>query len=199
MAGRPLVAVGIAAACLAASGVAAGRGAATCDPTSTERTDVLIDGDLYAYVQRNGRYDFGWSDVPVLSFPEAVGLMRQLGLRGTAQQLLSKPELRGSDFSDEGSYSVLSVRCPGAYTARFVTREGGFARFWLQQSGFKVERSFCMPALLLPKGAWVTTRFTSPLVRDAPRYWVDRNRDGVVDRTGIFKSGGRNFPVSTRC
>jgi hypothetical protein len=199
MAGRLLVAVGIAAVCLAAAGIAAGHGDATCDPSSTERTDVLIDGDLYAYVEQGGRYDFGWSDVPVLSFPEAVGLIRELGLRGTAQQLLSVPELRGSDFSDEGSYSVFSVRCPGAYSARFVTREAGFARFWLQQSRFDVERSYCMPALLLPKGAWVTTRFTSPLGRTPPSYTVDRNRDGVVDRRGTFRSGGKNFPVSTRC
>jgi hypothetical protein len=199
MAGRLLVATALVAACLVAAGVAAGRTAAACNTTSTERTDVLIDGDLYAYVQRSGHYTFGWSDVPVLSFPEAVALIRQLGLKGTAQQLLSLPGLGGSEFSDEGSYSVFSVRCPGAYTARFVTRESGFARFWLQQSRFTVERSFCMPALLLPKGAWVTTRFTSPLGQALPRYAVDRNRDGVVDLSGTFRTGGKNFPVSERC
>ena len=128
-----------------------------------------------------------------------MSLIHLLGVKGTAQELLSKPELRGSDFGDEGSYSVLSVRCPGAYSARFVTRVRGQARFWLQQSSYSVQRSFCMPFLLLPRGAWVTTRFTSPLGRTPPRYSVDLDRNGVVDLTGTFRAGGKNFPVSTRC
>jgi hypothetical protein len=40
---------------------------AGCDPTSIERTVVILDGDLYGDVQQGNRYLFSWSDKPVLT------------------------------------------------------------------------------------------------------------------------------------
>jgi hypothetical protein len=171
----------------------------TCDPSSIQRTIVILDGVLFGDVQQGRRYLFGWSDRPVLDFPQSLRLMRLLGLKGSTKQLLSLPSIRGGEFADSGSYSTLSVRCAGAYHASFVNRSDGFARFWLQQARFAVQRSFCMPAQLLPRGARVSTEFSVPLGAAAPRYSVDRNADGIIDRTGSFKRGGARFPVSTRC
>ncbi len=189
------------AALLAAVGVGAARStpSATCDPGASRRTIVVLDGVLFGDVRQGGRYLFGWSDQPVLDFPQKLRLMRLLGLRGSTQQLLSLPSIRGGDFADQGSYSDLSVRCPGLYRASFVARTGGLARFWLQEARSAVQRGFCMPAQLLPRGARVSTEFSVPLGAAAPRYRIDRNADGIIDRTGTFKRGGIRFPISTRC
>jgi hypothetical protein len=203
--GRSLAGSGIvlAAALLATVSVRAATGpraaAAPCDLAATERTIVILDGVLFGDVQHGRRFLFGWSDQPVLDFPQKLRLMRLLGLKGSTQQLLAIPSIRGGDFADEGSYSDLSVRCAGVYRASFVTRSYGPARFWLQQARFEVQRSFCMPAQLLPRGARVSTEFSVPLGTTTPRYRIDRNADGVIDRTGTFKRGGTAFPVSTRC
>ncbi len=172
---------------------------ATCDPGSTQRTIVILDGDLFGDVQVGRRYLLGWSDSPVLDFPQQLRLMRLLGLKGSTKQLLSLPSIRGGEFADEGSYSDLSIRCAGVYQASFVTRTDGFARFWLQQARTEVQQSFCMPAQLLPRGARVITEFSVPFGAAAPRYRIDRNADGIIDRTGSFKRGGTRFPESTRC
>jgi len=171
----------------------------TCDPGATRRTIVILDGVLFGDVQQGRRFLFGWSDWPVLDLPQKLRLMRLLGLKGSAQQLLALPSIRGGDFADEGSYSELSVRCAGVYHASFVARSLGLARFWLQQARTAVQRSFCMPAQLLPRGARVSTAFSVPLGTAAPRYRIDRNADGIIDRIGSFKRGGTGFPVSTRC
>jgi hypothetical protein len=203
--GRSLAgsAIVLVAALLATSCVAAATGtptaASSCDPNATRRTIVILDGVLFGDVQQGRRYLFGWSDQPVLDFPQQLRLMRLLGLKGTTKQLLSLPSIRGGDFADAGSYSDLSVRCAGRYRASFVARSDGFARFWLQQARFEVERSFCMPAQLLPRGARVSTEFSVPLGAAAPRYSIDRNADGIIDRTGSFRRGGARFPISTRC
>jgi hypothetical protein len=172
---------------------------ATCDPGATLRTIVILDGVLYGDVQQGRRFLFGWSDQPVLDFPQSLRLMRLLGLKGSTRQLLALPSIRGADFADQGSYSNLTVRCVGSYHASFVTRSFGLARFWLQEARTTVERSFCMPAQLLPRGARVSTEFSVPLGAAAPRYRIDRNADGIIDRTGSFKRGGTRFPESTRC
>jgi hypothetical protein len=171
----------------------------TCDPSSIQRTIVILDGVLFGDVQQGRRYLFGWSGSPVLDFPQKLRLLRLLGLKGSTQQLLALPTIRGGEFADQGSYSTLSVRCGGVYHASFVTRSDGFARFWLQQARNAVQQSFCMPAQLLPRGARVSTEFSVPLGAAAPRYSVDRDADGIIDRTGSFKRGGARFPVSTRC
>lgn len=160
---------------------------------------MILDGVLFGDVQQRRRYLFGWSGPPVLDIPQNLRLLRLLGLKGSAQQLLSLPSIRGGEFADQGSYSTLFVRCAGVYRASFVARSYGAARFWLQQARTKVQRSFCMPALLFPRGARVSTEFSVPLGAAAPRYNVDRNADGIIDRTGSFKRGGAQFPVSTRC
>ena len=67
------------------------------------------------------------------------------------------------------------------------------------QARTAVQRSFCTPAQLLPRGARVSMEFAVPLDVTAPRYRVDRNADGIIDRIGRFKPGGTRFPVSTRC
>jgi hypothetical protein len=180
-------------------GVARSTPSVTCDPNATRRTIVVLDGVLFGDVQQGRRFLFGWSDRPVLDFPQQLRLMRLLGLKGSTQQLLALPSIRGGDFADAGSYSNLSVRCAGLYHASFVTRSYGLARFWLQQARTEVQRSFCMPAQLLPRGARVSTEFSVPLGAAAPRYRIDRNADGIIDRTGSFKRGGTRFPVSTRC
>jgi hypothetical protein len=160
---------------------------------------VNLDGVLFGDVQQGRRYLFGWSGSPVLSFQQKLRLLRLLGLKGSTQHLLALPSIRGGEFADQGSYSTLSVRCAGVYRASFVARSDGLARFWLQQARNAVQRSFCMPALSLPRGAQVSTEFPVPLAAAAPRYSVDRNADGIIDRTGTFKRGGARFPVSTRC
>jgi len=172
---------------------------ATCDPGSTRRTIVILDGVLFGDVQAGRRYLLGWSDSQVLGFQQKLDLMRLLGLQGSTQQLLTLLSIRGGEFADEGSYSDLSVRCAGVYQASFVTRSYGFARFWLQQARTEVQHSFCMAAQLLPRGARVSTEFSVPLGTAAPSYRIDRNADGIIDRTGSFKRGGTRFPESTRC
>ena len=146
-----------------------------------------------------GAIFFGWSGSPVLDFQQKLRLLRLLGLKGSTQQLLALPSIRGGEFADQGSYSTLSVRCAGVYHASFVARSGGFARFWLQEARNAVQRSFCMPGLSLPRGARLSTEFSVPFGAAAPRYSLDRNADGIIDRTGTFKRGGAGFPVSTRC
>src|SRR5262245_56697768 len=71
-----------------------------CTPDALRRQTVLvIDGDLWGMVRSSkGGYVFGWSGPPVLGYAEAVRLMRLLGLRGTAEQLLSLPEIAGADY-----------------------------------------------------------------------------------------------------
>jgi hypothetical protein len=191
----------LAAALLATVGAGAARSTPSvkCVPSATGRTIVLLDGVLFGDVQQGRRFLFGWSDQPVLDLRQQLRLMRLLGLKGSTQQLLALPSIRGGDFADQGSYSDLSVRCAGQYRASFVARSFGPARFWLQQARAEVQRSFCMPALLLPRGARVSTEFSVPLGAAAPRYHVDRNADGIIDRTGSFKRGGTRFPISTRC
>jgi hypothetical protein len=174
-------------------------GLVACDPGATQRTIVILDGVLFGDVRQGRRFLFGWSDRPVLDFPEKLRLIRLLGLKGSAQQLLALPSIRGGAFADEGSYSTLSVRCAGVYHASFVTRSFGLVRLWLQQASTTVRRGYCMPAQLLPRGARVSTEFSVPLGAAAPRYRIDRDADGIIDRTGTFKRGGTLFPVSTRC
>jgi hypothetical protein len=190
------------AALLAGVGVAASprsTASVTCDPSSIQRTIVILDGALFGDVQQGRRYLFGWSGSPVLDFQQKLRLMRLLGLKGSTQQLLSLPSIRGGEFADQGSYSTLSVRCAGVYRASFVTRSEGFARFWLRQARNAVQQSFCMPAQLLPRGARVSMEFSVPLDAATPRYRIDRNADGIIERTGTFMRGGARFPVSTRC
>src|SRR5262245_65570639 len=89
-----LVLLGASASGVGAAG--AGRAAASaCAPaTRPQSTTVIIDGDLYGMVRSSsGRYVFGWSGPPVLGFGEAVALRRMLGLRGTAEELLTLPEI----------------------------------------------------------------------------------------------------------
>jgi len=170
-----------------------------CDLTSTQRTLVVLDGNLFGDVQQRTRYLFGWSDKPVLDPLESVRLKRLLGITGTAEHIFELPSLPGGEFDDEGSYSNLTVRCPGQYTASFVTRERGFARFLLQQTRFSVQRSFCMHTQFLPKGARVSTQFAIPLKSRPPRFTVDINNDGHVDRSGSFNVGGSHFPDFIDC
>jgi len=134
-----------------ASPAARSTASVTCDPSSIQRTVVNLDGVLFGDVQQGRRYLFGWSGSPVLSFQQKLRLLRLLGLKGSTQQLLALPSIRGGEFADQGSYSTLSVRCAGVYRASFVARSDGFARFWLQQARNAVQRSFCMPALSLPR------------------------------------------------
>ena len=129
------VSVGVASASApgAATNFDRSTASVSCDVGATRRTVVILDGVLYGDVQQGRRFLFGWSDWPVLDFQQKLRLIRLLGLKGSAQQLLTLPSIRGGDFADQGSYSNLSVRCAGVYHASFVTRSFGPARFSLSK------------------------------------------------------------------
>jgi hypothetical protein len=197
--------VGTAVAALAAAAVAAGQSEAwrssrlaPCRPNANERAVLIVDGDLYAYVRStDGRYIFGWSGPPVLDFPEAFRLVRQLGVKTSSQQLLNAKEVAGSTYADDGSIAYFSFSCSGRYEAKAVVRIAGPTRFWLQeQRGSSVRRggAFCMDAQDLPKGALLVASFTRPLAAEPPTFAVDLNRDGRIDRRGRFRHGGARFP-----
>lgn len=189
----------------------AGRAAAArCTPeTRPQSTTVIIDGDLYGMVRSSAaRYVFGWSGPPVLGLGEAVALRRMLGLRGTAKELLTLPEIVGSDYADGGSIGYFSLACPGRYRATVVVHGPGQyrpkTRFWLRdersmrspddpQAG-QVLRAFCMPPVWIPNRGRLSVAFTSPLASTAPVFEVDRNGDGKTERHGSFRRGGGGFP-----
>jgi hypothetical protein len=181
--------------------------AAKCDPANSEATTVIIDGDLYGMVRaQNGRYLFGWSGPPVLSFDEALRLIKALGVKGTREQLFSLilgPGIFGGDYSEGGSIGYFDVHCPGVYRATVVVRRERFlpaTRIWLQQQeGIRVRRSFCMAPRWLPGGARLSVTFASPLQAKAPVFTIDRNADGTVDGRGSFHRGGARFPDRESC
>src|SRR5690242_12889151 len=111
-----------AAAIAAVTGTAvAGAPSAACRPNATETATLILDGDLYAGVRsQDGRYIFGWSGPPVLSFPEAFRLVRQLGLRSPVQELLSGKEIAGATYADGGSIAYFAFSCSGRYDVKAV-------------------------------------------------------------------------------
>jgi hypothetical protein len=187
---------------------AAAGGTASCVRGSGGPTTLVADGNLYVGVRsEQGRYLFGWSDQPVLSFPQALRLVRALGLNGTDAQLvrrLSGNAIPGATYSDAGAIGDFTFACKGTYTATAVVRSDHGAvtatRFWLQQGGFpKVTRAFCMPEQWVRAGARVSVRFPVPLAGKAPVFTVDWNADGKPDSVGPFRPGGKRFPTSDRC
>jgi hypothetical protein len=184
--------------------VAGHAATAACRPNPTETATLIVDGDLYAGVRsQDGRYIFGWSGPPVLSFPAAFRLVRQLGVKASVQQLLSGKEVAGATYADGGSIAYFSFSCPGRYDVKAVVRIAGPTRFWLQERrlvGVVPGRTFCMTAQDLPKGALLTASFDRPLGARPPTFAVDVDADGTVDRRGSFRHGGAAFPrVGARC
>jgi hypothetical protein len=86
-----------------------------CEPGSVQSTTLSIEGNLYAVVRgENHRYAFGGSGRYVLSFEEALGLIRRLGFKGTNAQLLrriSQSAIPGVDFADGGASSDFTFTC----------------------------------------------------------------------------------------
>ena len=197
--------LGTVAAALAGPALLAGHGVAVphyrlapCRPDSNERTTLIIDGDLYAYVRSTDRrYIFGWSGPPVLSFPEAFHLIRLLGVKAAPQQIFTAKHVIGGMYTDGGSIAFFDFSCSGRYDAKAVVRVAGPTRFWLQESrgaNTVSGRAFCMTAQNLPKGALLITSFTRPLAAAPPTFGIDLDRDGRIDRRGRFAHGGARFP-----
>jgi len=175
-----------------------------CRPNATETATLIVDGDLYAGVRsKDGRYIFGWSGPPVLSFPEAFRLIRQLGVPAPAQKLLGGKEVAGATYADGGSIAYFDFSCSGRYDVKAVVRIASPTRFWLQEqraSRVLPARAFCMTAQELPNGALLVTSFDRPLATTPPVFAVDVNGDGRIDRRGSFRRGGAGFPnVGARC
>lgn len=200
-----MVALGLAAGLSARPGAASG--APGCVHGAGGPTTLIADGNLYVAVRSaQRRYLFGWSDRPVLSFPEALRLLRALGFTGTDAQLLRR--LTGSGipaaiFADAGSIGNFTLGCRGTYTATALVRSdrGSITatRFWLHQGGLHVTRGFCMPEQWVPAGARVSVTFHVPLASAAPVFTIDWNHDGKPDSIGPFRRGGTRFPTSDRC
>jgi len=209
--GVSALAVGVVALALPAvltTRPAAAIGAAACVHAAGGPTTLVADGNLYVGVRSTqGRYLFGWSDQPVLSFPQALHLVRALGLTGTDAQLvrrLSGDAIPGATYTDAGSIGDFAFACRGAYTATAVVRSNHGAvsatRFWLQQGGvLHVTRAFCMPEQWVPAGARVSVKFHVPLAAAAPVFTIDWNADGKADSVGPFRPGGKQFPANARC
>jgi hypothetical protein len=171
-------------------------------------TTLVADGNLYVGVRStDGRYIFGWSDQPVLTLPQALRLVRALGLTGTDAQLfrrLSAKAIPGATYADAGSIGNFTFTCQGTYTARAVVRSDHGAvsatRFWLQQGNpLHVTRAFCMPEQWVRAGARVSVRFHVPLAAAAPVFTIDWNADGKTDGVGPFRPGGKLFPTNDHC
>jgi hypothetical protein len=205
------VAVGVLALAIAASMAsrpAAAVGTTACVHTGSGSTTLIADGNLYVDVRSpRGRYLFGWSDQPVLSFPEALRLIRALGFTGTDAQLLRRLEgsgIPGASYADAGSIGNFTLGCRGRYTATALVRSDHGAitatRFWLQQGGtLRVTRAFCMPEQWVPAGARVSVTFQVPLAAAAPVFAIDWDGNGKIDSIGPFHAGGTRFPVDDRC
>ena len=171
-------------------------------------TTLVADGNLYVVVRSTRRrYLFGWSGRPVLSYPDALRLVRALGFTGTDAQLLRRLEgskIPGASYANAGSISNFMLGCQGTYTATAVVRSDRGAitatRFWLQQGGLlRVTRAFCMPEQWVPVGARVSVTFHVPLAAAAPIFRIDWDGNGKVDSIGPFRRGGARFPTSDRC
>jgi len=180
----------------------------TCARSPSGPTTLVADGNLYVAVRSaQRRYLFGASGRPVLSFPEALRLIRALGFTGTDAQLfrrLSGNGIPGATYADAGSISNFTLGCQGTYTATALVRSDNgditATRFWLQQGGLlHVTRAFCMPEQWVPAGARVSVRFHVPLAAGAPVFTIDWDGNGKVDSLGPFRPGGARFPMSDRC
>ncbi|HEY2374323.1 MAG TPA: hypothetical protein VGH82_17515 [Gaiellaceae bacterium] len=200
------MALALAASLFARPATAAGTTA--CARAGSGPTTLVADGNLYVAV-RSGqkRYLFGWSDRPVLGFPEALHLIRALGFTGTDAQLLRRLEgsgIPGATFADAGSISNFTLGCRGTYTATALVRSDRGAitatRFWLQEGEPPhITRAFCMPEQWVPTGARVSVTFHVPLAAAAPVFTIDWDGNGQVDSLGPFRRGGTRFPTSDRC
>jgi hypothetical protein len=191
------------AVCALAAVTTRGSAAASqpaCRPNQT--TTVVIDGELYAMVRAPGpRYVFGWSGKPVLTFDEALRLLRKLGLRGTDRQLFGLlsggRKIPGASYGEGGSIAYFFLRCRGRYTSTVVVRGGRYrpaTRIWLHEERARILRAFCMDEVWLPKDARLSVTFTAPLASTPPTFSIDRNADGRIDRRGKFRPGGGSFP-----
>lgn len=131
------------------------RGSAAASPPAcrpNQTTTVIIDGELYGMVRAAGpRYVFGWSGKPVLTFDEALRLLRNLGLRGTDRQLFGlvsgAHKIPGATYGVGGSIAYFFLRCRGRYTATVVVRGGRYlpaTRIWLHEERRRVLPAFCM-------------------------------------------------------
>jgi hypothetical protein len=208
---RDLIAVAagvvLLAAAVAEPAAPARREARCAHGRAQQPTTLAIEGNLHAVVRgEHERYTFGWSGKPVLSFPEAFGLVRKLGFRGTNAELarrFSRSTIPGVDFADGGGSSDFFFDCRGSYRATVLVRTDRGAitgtRFWLKQGEAAATRAFCMPEQWVPPGALVSVSFRVPLARTAPVFEIDWNGDGKVDSIGPFQPGGAGFPGSERC
>jgi hypothetical protein len=208
---RDPIAVGVSVVLLLAAAVAApgapARDEARCAHGPAPPTTLSIDGNQYTVVRgEHDRQAFGWSGPPVSSFPEALGLARKLGFRGTNAELVrrfSRSAIPGVDFADGGGSSDFFFACRGSYRATALVRSdrGSITgtRFWLRQGQAPVTRAFCMPEQWVPPGALVTVSFRVPLARTPPVFEIDWNGDGKVDSVGPFRRGGAGFPSTERC
>jgi hypothetical protein len=183
------------------------------EPFVIPYTSAVIDGELYAMVRSGrGRYLFGASGAYLRSFDELPPLLRALGLHGSDAELvrfaLDAPQIVGGEFADGGSIGYFIFECPGRYRLTAVVRKyrrAGWVtptRIWLQDrrgTGERVVRSFCMKPKVLPVGARIAVTFRRPLGSSPPRYEIDRDGDGVFERSGPFRKGGAGFPSSIRC
>lgn len=187
---------------------AAAIGTTACVRPGNGPTTLVADGNLYIVVRSAQRRSlFGGSGRPVLSFREALRLVRALGFTGTDAQLLrrlGRNGIPGATYTDAGSISNFTFGCQSTYTATAVVRSDGGAitatRFWLQQGGLlHVTRAFCMPEQWVPAGARVSVTFHAPLASAAPVFAIDWDADGKVDSIGPFRRGGMRFPKNDRC
>jgi len=194
------------AAAVATSAVRA-RADAACALGSAQLTTLSIEGNLYAIVgAADEQYAFGWSGPPVLSFPEALTLIRHLGFKGTDAQLFrrfSRSQIPGVDFADGGGSSAFTFTCRGSYRATALVRSDRRAitgtRFWVRQGDRHVARAFCVPEQWVPAGALVSVSFRIPLARTPPVSEIDFEGNGKIDSVGPFRTGGANFPQTERC
>jgi hypothetical protein len=168
---------------------------------------LSIDGNLYAVVRAaHNRYAFGGSGPPVRNVPEALGLIRRLGFKGTDEQLLrrlSQTEIPGVDFAGGSGAGDFIFTCGGSYKATALVRSdrGSITgtRFWLRQGLPPVTRAFCMPEQWVPPGALVSVSFRVPLSRTPPVFEIDFDGNGTIDSVGPFRAGGAGFPQTDRC
>jgi hypothetical protein len=176
---------------------------AACTDGRAQPATLSIEGNLYAMVRAaDERFAFGWSGKPVLSFPEALTLIRHLGFKGTDAQLLrrlSQSQIPGVDFADGGASSDFIFTCRGSYRATALVRSDRRSitgtRFWLRQGETRIARAFCMPEQWVPAEALVSVSFRIPRAHAAGVR--DRLRRQRQDRQRRPVPGGRG-PTSHR-